>query len=164
MEATDNSSVDQDENIEKVRDLLFGSEIKKHDKNLNSVKAEFDGKLTALKSHIDSQFDVLKSMIEQQNTPLTNRVQKIESSSDEKYVIMSQKISDANERNLKTFESISKTQNGELAQIEKTLYSEIEKLATDTQRDISILREIKLNRNMLGKIFQEAGEKLVVKK
>ena len=72
-------------------------------------------------------------------------------------------ISESNNRNLKTFESMSETQTQALYDLWVSLKSDIEKVSTDTQRDVSILREIKLNRNMLGKIFSEAGDKLTLK-
>jgi len=157
------SNVEQDETMEKVKNLLLGSEIKKLDINFTNIKTEFDYKLANLKKHVDVQFKTLVSLVEKQNQTLTTLIQKIEGSSDEKFVLLGQKISEANERNLKTFESVSKTQSRALDELKNSLGSEIEKLYTDTQRDISILREIKLNRNMLSKVFKEASEKLTIK-
>ena len=156
-------TIEGSQNMEKVRELLFGSELKKHEQDVAQIQARFDSKLNELRKHVHSGFESLKNMLTKQNTLLNGALHKIESSSDEKYILTGKKISESNNRNLKTFESMSETQTQALYDLRVSLKSDIEKVSTDTQRDVSILREIKLNRNMLGKIFSEAGDKLTLK-
>ncbi len=146
-------------NLEKVKELLFGTEIKKNSETIDAVKHDVDLKLKEARNQSNKQMEILKHIIQQQNDGFTASLRSIDEAHRKEVNDLKGQMEKMQNHFRDSLNSLNKRLEDELTSMSDNLRAEIEKVSQDSQRDIGILREIKLSRSMISKMFSEMAEK-----
>ena len=151
-------------NIGKIRDILFGAEMRKNDTRLESLEARFNQESAHLRADMEQRMDSIETLIRAEFETLTDKM-KLERKEHHESLLaadVSLKTADVlltkriNELETKTQDEIRKLRHQEHEDI-KNLRHTLQKLREETQRliekELDILRKTKIDKASIASLF-----------
>src|ERR1700733_6102721 len=158
-------------NVDKIRDILFGSQMRDYEKRFVRLEDTVTKALDTLREDMTKRLDTLGSCIRQEVDSLSTRLKSEKSERTEAFKEISREIKDGGkviEKKLSQLEEQMSDGQGELRakllEHSKAVSSEIDKLRRDTaaalNREVDVLRDEKTDRAALADLFTEFSLRL----
>lgn len=161
----------EDGNIDKIRDILFGVQVRDFDKRFNKLEAKFEKELEDLRGDTRQQLDKLETFIGKEISALTDKIyeeQDLRSDAVKKLTEDLQKASNDLEKTInKLSEKTTKNESEIRTQIldeSKSLNDAIQKkhedMSSSLKKESEELRDEKADRAALADLFTEMAMRL----
>jgi uncharacterized phage infection (PIP) family protein YhgE len=161
----------QGANVDKIRDILFGSQMRDYEKRFTRLEDSVTKALETLREDMTKRLDTLSSFVQQEVDSLSQRVKTEKAERTEGAKEISREIKDAAKSIEKKLgqleEQMSDGQSelrAKLLEHSKAISGEIEKLRRETaaslDREVEILRNDKTDRAALSDLFAEFSLRL----
>ena len=158
-------------NVDKIRDILFGSQMRDYEKRFVRLEDTVTKALDTLREDMTKRLDTQGSFIRQEVDSLSTRLKSEKSERTEAFKEISREIKDGGkviEKKLSQLEEQMSDGQGELRakllEHSKAVSSEIDKLRRDTaaalNREVDVLRDEKTDRAALADLFTEFSLRL----
>jgi DNA repair exonuclease SbcCD ATPase subunit len=168
---TANGEVREGQNVDKIRDILFGSQMRDYEKRFVRLEERLAKASDALRDDLKKRFDSLESFVQQEMEALGQRLKTEKSERAEALKELTRETRDSAkslEKKLSALEEQLSSAQGDLrARIleqSKSLGNEIRKAQTEMEaaleREAEALRHEKTDRESLGDMFAELGMRL----
>lgn len=166
-----NGEVREGANVDKIRDILFGSQMRDYEKRFVRLEERMTKASEALRDDLTVRLDSLESFVRQEMEALSQRLKAEKTERADSVQDLTRESRDAAkalEHKLSQVEEQLASAQGDLrARIldqTKSLTQEIQKMHREMQsaleRETEILRKEKTDRAMLGDLFNEIGLRL----
>jgi DNA repair exonuclease SbcCD ATPase subunit len=166
-----NGEIREGANVDKIRDILFGSQMRDYEKRFVRLEERLAKASDALRDDLKKRFDSLESFVQQEVEALGQRLktEKTERADTLKELTRETRESAKSlEKKLSQLEEQISAAQGELRarllEQSKSLGSEIRKTQTEMEaaleREAETLRHEKTDRETLGDLFAELGLRL----
>ena len=161
-------------NVDKIRDILFGSQMRDYEKRFMRLEDTVTKALDTLREDMTKRFDTLSNYMKEEVDSLSQRVKAEKSERSESAKEISREIKDGAkliEKKLSQLEESMSDGHGELRskmlEHSKAVSAEIDKLRRDTtsalNREVEVLRDEKTDRAGLADLFNEFSLRLINK-
>jgi DNA repair exonuclease SbcCD ATPase subunit len=166
-----NGEVREGQNVDKIRDILFGSQMRDYEKRFVRLEERLAKASDALRDDLKKRFDSLESFVQQEIEALGQRLktEKTERADALKELTRESRDNAKNlEKKLSQLEEQLSSAQGDLRSRildqSKSLANEIRKAQTEMEaaleREVETLRHEKTDRETLGDMFSELGLRL----
>src|SRR5271168_4457907 len=166
-----NGEVREGQNVDKIRDILFGSQMRDYEKRFVRLEERLAKASDALRDDLKKRFDSLESFVQQEVEALGQRLKAEKSERADALKELTRETRDSAksiEKKLSQLEEQLSSAQGDLrARIleqSKSLGNEIRKTQTEMEaaleREAETLRHEKTDRETLGDLFSELGLRL----
>jgi len=166
-----NGEIREGANVDKIRDILFGSQMRDYEKRFARLEERLAKASDALRDDLKKRFDSLESFVQQEMEALGQRLktEKTERADTLKELTRETRDSSKNlEKKLSQLEEQLSSAQGDLRtrilDQSKALGNEIRKAQTEMEaaleREAEALRHEKTDRETLGDMFSELGLRL----
>ena len=160
-----------DANLGKIRDILFGSQIKDYDKRFDRLEARLSDEHTALKEDTRRRIDSLEDYVKREMASLVDRVKAEQDERISAVKDVAREIRDLTktfEKKVASLDDQATTHERDLReqilQQSKTLRDELDgkfdELKGALRRESEALNESKTDRTILGDLLTEVGMRL----
>ncbi len=158
--------------IDKVRDILFGSQMAGVEKRFAQLEKRLDAQMAALGEQTAKHLKEIEALIQKHNEALTGRLDSEQSQRSQGAEALSQEIADAKDVISKTIEAQTKQHDQEIKAVNrqvKELSNELSdemhiqqvEAAKNLEAAVDKLDEDKLARKVLSQLLAEMAERLV---
>jgi DNA repair exonuclease SbcCD ATPase subunit len=158
-------------NVDKIRDILFGSQMRDYEKRFIRLEDTVTKAIETLREDMTKRFDTLSNYMKEEVDSLSQRVKAEKSERSDGVKEISREIKDSAkiiEKKLSQLEEQMSDGHGELRskmlEHSKSMAAEIDKLRRDTtaalNREIDVLRDEKTDRAGLADLFSEFSLRL----
>jgi uncharacterized phage infection (PIP) family protein YhgE len=158
-------------NVDKIRDILFGSQMRDYEKRFARLEENVAKTVETLRDDMTKRFDTLSSFVQQEVESLSHRLKTEKSERTDGLKDISREIKDGMkviEKKLGQLEEQMSDGQSELRakmlENSKAVTNEIEKLRRETaaalDREIDVLRDEKTDRAALADLFSEFSLRL----
>ena len=158
-------------NVDKIRDILFGSQMRDYEKRFARLEDTITKALDTLREDMTKRLDTLSSFVRQEVDSLSTRLKAEKSERAEGLKDISREIKDGAkviEKKLSSLEEQMSDGQSELRakllEHSKSVSAEIDKLRRDTtaalNREVDVLRDEKTDRAGLADLFNEFSLRL----
>ena len=166
-----NGEVREGQNVDKIRDILFGSQMRDYEKRFVRLEERLAKASDALRDDLKKRFDSLESFVQQEIEALGQRLKTEKTERADALKELTREARD-NAKNLEKKlsqleEQLSSAQGDLRSRIldqSKALGNEIRKAQTEMEaaleREVEALRHEKTDRETLGDMFSELGLRL----
>jgi DNA repair exonuclease SbcCD ATPase subunit len=166
-----NGEVREGQNVDKIRDILFGSQMRDYEKRFIRLEERLAKASDALRDDLKKRFDSLESFVQQEMDALGQRLKTEKTERADALKELTRETRDnakSLEKKLSQLEEQLSTAQGDLRtrilDQSKLLGNEIRKAQTDMEaaleREVETLRNEKTDRETLGDMFSELGLRL----
>jgi DNA repair exonuclease SbcCD ATPase subunit len=166
-----NKEVPEGANVDKIRDILFGSQMRDYEKRFARLEDTITKALDTLREDMTKRLDTLSSFVRQEVDSLSTRLKAEKSERAEGLKDISREIKDGAkviEKKLSSLEEQMSDGQSELRakllEHSKSVSAEIDKLRRDTtaalNREVDVLRDEKTDRAGLADLFNEFSLRL----
>jgi CHASE3 domain sensor protein len=166
-----NGEVREGANVDKIRDILFGSQMRDYEKRFVRLEERLAKASDALRDDLKKRFDSLESFVQQEMEALSHRLKTEKSERVEALKELTRESRDSAkslEHKLSALEEQLAGAQGDLRsrilEQSKSLGSEIRKAQSELEaaleREATVLRHEKTDRETLGDLFSELGLRL----
>jgi len=151
-------------NVEQIREILFGSQLRTYDQRLDKMEADF----AALKQEIHDRLDKIKESLSAEVKAIADSLEKklkyLSLTTHDETTKLWQKIDQTTQKNYNTIEALNKSFNArantmkeELGQTRDQVQAEIQLLKTkifeELEKSFASLRETKVSRSDLAEVL-----------
>jgi Skp family chaperone for outer membrane proteins len=159
-------------NLEKIREILFGSQVRTHDQRFSRIEERLEQECNTLRSDINRRLDALESYIQQEVSSLgeqiketkqahANDVEKLEQSQLSATKALEQKLSQLDEKTTESERSLRKQVLEQSNQLSADSIQRYNELLTIVEREVAILHAVdKTDRANLAAFFGEMSMRL----
>ncbi len=151
-------------NVEQIREILFGSQLRGYDERLDKMEADF----AALKQEIHDRLDKIKGSLSAEVQAIADSLEKklkyLSLTTHDETTKLWQKIDQNTQKHYNTIEALNKSFNGrantmrdELAQTREQVQAEVQllkvKIFEELEKSFASLRETKVSRADLAEVL-----------
>ena len=166
-----NGEVHEGANVDKIRDILFGSQMRDYEKRFVRLEERVTKASEALRDDLTKRIDSLESFVQQEVEALGQRLKTEKTERAESLMELTRETRDAaktqEKKSAQLEEQLASAQGDLRARIleqSKSLSQEIQKLHRDMavalENEVEILRNEKTDKAALGDLFNEIGLRL----
>jgi hypothetical protein len=166
-----NGEVREGQNVDKIRDILFGSQMRDYEKRFVRLEERLAKASDALRDDLKKRFDALESFVQQEMEALGQRLKTEKSERADALKELTRESRDnakSLEKKLSQLEEQLSSAQGDLRsrilEQSKLLGNEIRKAQTEMEatleHEVEALRHEKTDRETLGDLFSELGLRL----
>lgn len=166
-----NGEVREGQNVDKIRDILFGSQMRDYEKRFVRLEERLAKASDALRDDLKKRFDSLESFVQQEMEALGQRLKTEKGERADALKELTRETRDGAkslEKKLSQLEEQLSSAQGDLRSRildqSKSLGNEIRKAQTEMEaaleREVEALRHEKTDRETLGDLFSELGLRL----
>jgi DNA repair exonuclease SbcCD ATPase subunit len=166
-----NGEIREGANVDKIRDILFGSQMRDYEKRFLRLEERLAKASDALRDDLKKRFDSLESFVQQEMEALGQRLKTEKSERADALKELTRETRDSSkslEKKLSQLEEQLSSAQGDLRtrilDQSKALGNEIRKAQTEMEaaleREAEALRHEKTDRETLGDMFAELGLRL----
>jgi chromosome segregation ATPase len=164
-----NGEIREGANVDKIRDILFGSQMRDYEKRFTRLEERLAKASDALRDDLKKRFDSLESFVQQEMEALGQRLKTEKTERADALKELTRETRDSSkslEKKLSQLEEQLSSAQGDLRILDqsKALGNEIRKAQTEMEaaleREAEALRHEKTDRETLGDMFSELGLRL----
>ncbi len=151
-------------NLNQIRDILFGAQVRQYDDQFSRLESQFDEKIKQMRQEMVQQFDDIKKMLGQTSTDMTERLntekqQRSDSQSEFSNTLRDtskelQSRIDQGEQDIKTLMS------EQLTRLRKEMNDQHQAAVTAAEKMIAELKTQKADSQDLSSLFAEISSRL----
>lgn len=158
-------------NLDKVRDILFGTQMRDYEKRFNRMEERFMKECTNLRDDTRKRLDSLETYIRQEIESLGEIVKKQQSTQDEalkdlaqelrnQTISLEQKVSHLDEQSNKTAKDLRQQILEQSKNLDDEIQQKFSEMLAVIERETKELRIDKANRSTLSALFAEIAMRL----
>ena len=158
-------------NLDKVRDILFGTQMRDYEKRFNRMEERFMKQCTNLRDDTRKRLDSLETYIRQEIESLGEIVKKQQSTQDEalkdiaqevknQTISLEQKVSHLDEQSNKTAKDLRQQILEQSKNLDDEIQQKFSEMLAVIERETKELRIDKANRSTLSALFAEIAMRL----
>ncbi|PZD73917.1 hypothetical protein C1752_01601 [Acaryochloris thomasi RCC1774] len=159
-------------NLEKIREILFGSQVRTHDQRFARLEERLEQECNTLRSDVNRRLDALESYIQQEVGSLSeqiketkqiqaNNAERLEQAQLSATKALEQKLSQLDERTTESERSLRKQLLEQSNQLSADSIQKYNELLTIVEREVAILHTVdKTDRANLASFFGEMSVRL----
>jgi hypothetical protein len=156
-QADDNA---QNGNLEKIRDILFGAQVRDHDRRFSALEQNLAKEAAALKSELTKRFDSLEAFMQQEVAILSGRLQQEQQARGEAMQHLVKDLTSLVEQAGHSERTLRQEILGHVSALNDTIRSTQDQLSNSLNRSIADLRHAKTDRTALAELLAELSHKL----
>lgn len=161
----------QNGNLEKIRDILFGAQVRDHDRRFDALEQNLVKEAAALRAELTKRFDALEAFMQQEVAVLAERLQHEQQVRGEALQQLSrdltgletaveQKTADLAQHATHTEQAIRQELLDHVNTLKETLRSTQMQFSDSLNRSVTDLRQTKTDRTVLAELLAELSQKL----
>ncbi|MCC6140340.1 MAG: hypothetical protein IT389_06970 [Nitrospira sp.] len=168
LPADDNA---QNGNLEKIRDILFGAQVRDHDRRFSALEQNLVTEAAALKAELTKRFDSLEAFMQQEVAVLSSRLQQEQQVRGEALqqlgrdlaslgAVVERKAADLTQQTGHSERTLRQEVLDHVAALNHTIRSTQDQLSDSLNRSVADLRHAKTDRTALAELLAELSHKL----
>ncbi|HEX7766346.1 MAG TPA: hypothetical protein VF443_06495, partial [Nitrospira sp.] len=168
LPADDNA---QNGNLEKIRDILFGAQVRDHDRRFSALEQNLVKEAAALRAELTKRFDALEAFMQQEVAVLSNRLQHEQQVRVESLqhlvsdltslgAVVERKATDLAQQTSHSEHALRQEVLDHVAALKETIRSTQDQFSDSLNRSVADLRHSKTDRTALAELLAELSQKL----
>lgn len=168
MSADDNA---QNGNLEKIRDILFGAQVRDHDRRFSALEQNLVKEAAALRAELTKRFDALEAFMQQEVAVLSGRLQHEQQVRGEALqhlvrdltslgAVVERKATDLAQQTSHSERTLRQEVMDHVTALKETILSTQDQLTDSLNRSVADLRHTKTDRTALAELLTELSQKL----
>ncbi|ULA65429.1 MAG: hypothetical protein LZF86_210034 [Nitrospira sp.] len=161
----------QNGNLEKIRDILFGAQVRDHDRRFSALEQNLAKEAAALKAELTKRFDSLEAFMQQEVAILSSRLQQEQQARGEAMQHLVRDLTSLGavvERNATSLveqaghseRTLRQEILGHVSALNDIIRSTQDQLSDSLNRSVADLRHAKTDRTALAELLAELSHKL----
>jgi hypothetical protein len=155
---------DGGQNINKIRDILFGTEMRKNESRFASLEAYVNKETIHLREDMELRMASLETLIQQEFETLTDKLQlekkerqkslfSIETSLKKSDELLTQRLGDLENKSLDEIRKLRKQEHENVKSLRQNLHQLREETNTLLEKELNILRKTKIDKASVASLF-----------
>ncbi|MCS6291762.1 MAG: hypothetical protein H8J66_01725 [Nitrospira sp.] len=168
LSADDNA---QNGNLEKIRDILFGAQVRDHDRRFSALEQNLVKEAAALRAELTKRFDALEAFMQQEVAVLSGRLQHEQQVRGEALqhlvrdltslgAVVERKATDLAQQTSHSERTLRQEILDHVTVLKETIRSTQDQLSDSLNRSVADLRHTKTDRTALAELLAELSQKL----
>jgi hypothetical protein len=168
LSADDNA---QNGNLEKIRDILFGAQVRDHDRRFSALEQNLVKEAAALRAELTKRFDALEAFMQQEVAVLSGRLQHEQQVRGEALqhlvrdltslgAVVERKAADLAQQTSHSERTLRQEVMDHVTALKETILSTQDQLTDSLNRSVADLRHTKTDRTALAELLAELSQKL----
>lgn len=161
----------QNGNLEKIRDILFGAQVRDHDRRFSALEQNLVKEAAALRAELTKRFDALEAFMQQEVAVLSNRLQHEQQIRGEALqhlvrdltslgAVVERKATDLAQQTSHSEHTLRQEVLDHVIALKETIRSTQDQLSDSLNRSVADLRHTKTDRTALAELLAELSQKL----
>jgi len=161
----------QNGNLEKIRDILFGAQVRDHDRRFSALEQNLVKEAAALKAELTKRFDSLEAFMQQEVAVLSGRLQQEQQLRGEAMqqlvrdltslgAVVERNAADLSQQTGHSERTLRQEVLDHVAALNNTIRSTQDQLSESLHRSVADLRHAKTDRTALAELLAELSKKL----
>jgi hypothetical protein len=152
------------QNINKIRDILFGADMRKNDSRLDSLEARFNKESEHLRADMEQRMDSIEMLIKSEFETLVDKLQ-FEKTDHEKNLLildgalktantlLNQRIGALESRSLDEIRKLRHQEHDDIKNLRQNLQKLREETEAFLEKELDILRKTKIDKASIASLF-----------
>jgi len=168
LEADDNA---QNGNLEKIRDILFGAQVRDHDRRFSALEQNLVKEAASLRAELTKRFDALEAFMQQEVAVLSGRLQHEQQVRGEALqhlvrdltslgAVIERKANDLAQQTSHSERTLRQEVLDHVTALKETIRSTQDQLSDSLNRSIADLQHTKTDRTALAELLAELSQKI----
>lgn len=161
----------QNGNLEKIRDILFGAQVRDHDRRFSALEQNLVKEAASLRAELTKRFDALEAFMQQEVAVLTERLQHEQHARSEALQhllsdltglcdVVERKATDLAQQTSQTERTLRQELLDQVNTLKETIRSTHDQFSESLNRSVTDLRHTKTDRTALAELLAELSQKL----
>ncbi len=161
----------QNGNLEKIRDILFGAQVRDHDRRFSALEQNLVKEAAALRAELTKRFDALEAFMQQEVAVLSGRLQheqEVRGDALQHLVrdltslgaVVERKTTDLAQQTDQSERTLRQEVLDHVTALKETIRSTQDQLSDSLNRSVEDLRHTKTDRTALAELLAELSQKL----
>ncbi|MEK7236436.1 MAG: hypothetical protein AAB242_07435, partial [Nitrospirota bacterium] len=161
----------QNGNLEKIRDILFGAQVRDHDRRFSALEQNLVKEAAALRAELTKRFDALEAFMQQEVAVLSDRLQHEQQVRGEALqhlvrdltslgAVVERKATDLAQQTSHSERTLRQEVLDHVTALKETIRSTQDQLSDSLNRSVADLRHTKTDRTALAELLAELSQKL----
>ena len=156
--------IDGAQNINKIRDILFGAEMRKNNSRFHSLEASLNKEAVHLREDMDLRMSSLESLIQREFETLTDKFElekkerqksllSVESSLKKADDLLNQRLSELENKSLDEIRKLRNQEHENVKGLRQSLHQLREETNSLIEKELDILRKTKIDKASIASLF-----------
>lgn len=161
----------QNGNLEKIRDILFGAQVRDHDRRFSALEQTLVKEAAALRAELTKRFDALEAFMQQEVAVLSGRLQQEQQVRGEALqhlvgdltslgTVVERNATDLAQQTSHSERTLRQEILDHVTALKETLRATQDQLSDSLHRSVADLRHTKTDRTALAELLAELSQKL----
>lgn len=161
---TDANEGQNGQNITKIRDILFGTEMRKNDNRFEVLEAHLAKEVTYLRDHLEQRMRAVETLVEHEFETLATKLQlekkerqanllAIETSLKKTNDLLEQRLADLENKNLDEVRTLRHQAHTNMETLRQNLHQLREETQTVLEKELDMLRKTKIDKASIASLF-----------
>ncbi|MCK5872331.1 MAG: hypothetical protein KAG26_05855 [Methylococcales bacterium] len=159
---------DGGQNINKIRDILFGTEMRKNDSRFDSLEAHFNQESVHLRADMEQRMEAIETLIRAEFETLTNKLQSEKKERQESLlavdvslktadVLLNTRIGELETRSLDEIRKLRHQAHEDIKNVRHNLQKLRDENQALMEKELDILRKTKIDKASIAALFSNDG-------
>ncbi len=156
--------IDGAQNINKIRDILFGAEMRKNNNRFSSLETNLIKESVHLRDDMEQRMDSLETLIQREFETLTDKLElekkerqksllSIESSFKKANELLNQRLDELENKSLDEMRKLRNQEHENVKGLRQNLHQLREETNTLLEKELDILRKTKIDKASIASLF-----------
>lgn len=162
--ATVPASPDSSQNIDKVRDLIFGGQMREYDNRFAWLEERLTKETLHLRQDMELRINSLETLVQDEFEALSNKLRLEKKERNDSFLsmelnlkradeLLSQRLSDMETKSLEEFRKLRNQEHEDIKSLRASLHQLREETNAQFEKEIEQLRKTKVDRSSIATLF-----------
>lgn len=162
--STAQSSSDTSQNVDKIRDLIFGGQMREYDNRFKWLEERLSKETLHLRQDMESRIGSLETLVQEEFEALSEKLRLEKKERNDSFLsmelnlkradeLLSQRLGDLENKSLEEFRKLRNQEHEDIKNLRTSLHQLREETNAQFEKEIEQLRKTKVDRSSIATLF-----------